>query len=184
MTTRHPTFAILVLATFTAIAFFATFSMVSEAQGPPATERAATPAFVAGFGMSPPLEAPFPVEYRGDTISVSVAAHVSTDGEVSGLFEIRHTDPDGRLRAELRGEINCLRVEGRYAVMTGVVIHADTPDLPNGELHEGTVAGIVVEDGEAGDSMVWAFDDKGSSCTELPAKTAVALKAGAFVVSN
>jgi hypothetical protein len=149
---------------------------------PPDTpsSQATRPVIVAGFGTSPPLTAPFPEEYRGDTIAVGVLAKGLVDAEGQGYFTITHISEEGEVLAHLRGQIDCLRVEGDYAVMTGVVTDAYTPGVPNGELHVGTIAGIVIQDAGAQDTMIWAFDDVGSPCTEIPALTAVPVVQGGF----
>ncbi|MGD9894138.1 MAG: hypothetical protein AB7R89_31995 [Dehalococcoidia bacterium] len=128
----------------------------------------------------------FPTEYRGDQIFVAIHARTLPSQSIGGVFTVAHHKPNGDLLAEVRGEISCLRVEGDHALVTGVITSARTPGLPEGGLHEGVIAGIIVRDGGGErDRMAWTFgEEAGANCDDLPIVTVVDVEYGNFVVHD
>lgn len=129
----------------------------------------------------------FPDEYVGDTVRVALFSYARSGQPASGDFTIVHTQPDGDLVAELRGTVECMRIEGDFAVVAGRITYVDFPGVPEGGPPVGGVAGIVVEDGgPGGDTMLWSFGgaDEELNCDEIPAQTAVPVEQGDFVVTG
>lgn len=167
----------------------ALLASVASAQGPAAgtlttSGPAGTPgALVVGAGTTT-LGDRFPAEFRGDRIRVALTAQALPDQTARGTFAITHREPDGAVFADLRGQITCLSVVGDHAVVTGVITTATTPGLPNGEVHEGMLAAIVVHDGGTSDRMAWTFGnpDQVPDCADLPAVAVAPVEQGSFVV--
>jgi hypothetical protein len=125
----------------------------------------------------------FPDGSRGDLIYVALHVRTLPDRSIGGVFTLTQRRPNGELRAEVRGRISCLRVEGPYAIVTGVIVSAATPGLPDVKLGEGFVAGVVLLDGGAErDRIGWTFGETGPSCDELSVATLSAIEYGNFVV--
>lgn len=129
----------------------------------------------------------FPDEYVGDEVRVALFAYARAGQPASGDFTVVHTQPDGDLVAELRASVECMRIEGDYAVVAGRITYVDFPGVPEGGPPVGGVAAVVVEDGgRSGDTMVWSFGgaDEELNCDEIPAQTAVPVEQGDFFVSD
>lgn len=152
---------------------------------PDASATAGIPdSMVVGAGTTT-LGEGFPPQFLGDRVTVRLHAHTLHDQPARGSFIITHREPDGALFADLRGEITCLAVEGDHAVITGVITAARTPGLPGGDVHEGMLAAIVVQDGgRDGDHFAWTFGDPEvvPDCAELPVVAPATVEQGNFVV--
>lgn len=139
-------------------------------------------ALVTGAGKTTLPDTTLPEEYIGDIVSVVVTVHGQSDLSATGHFRVTHRTPTGELLADIRGNVDCLRTEGDFAVMTGTVTNLTAPDVPHEELHVGMAAAIVIEDAGASDTMIWRFGAVDTTCTEIPAMTNVPVEAGNFVV--
>ena len=74
-------------------------------------------------------------------------------------------------------------MEGPYAIVTGTIVSAATPGLPDVKLGEGFMAGVVVQDGGTErDRVGWTFGETGPRCDELSVATLAAIEYGNFVV--
>jgi hypothetical protein len=141
---------------------------------------------VIGTGTTT-LDDRFPADFRGDRITVALDAFVLPDQPARGTFTITHREPTGELFADLHGDITCLRVEGAHAVVIGVITAARTPGLPGGDVREGMIAAIVVQDGgHDGDRFGWTFGDPEMvpDCAELPIATPATVEQGEFSVRD
>jgi pimeloyl-ACP methyl ester carboxylesterase len=141
---------------------------------------------VVGAGMTT-LGEGFPADFRGDRIFVGLDAFATPDQQARGTFTITHREPDGALFADLRGEVTCLEVEAEHAVVIGVITAARTPGLPGGDVHEGMIAAIVVQDGGPdGDRFGWTFGDPEMvpDCADLPVAAPAAVEQGNFDVHH
>ncbi len=128
----------------------------------------------------------FPAQFQGDRILVLVHARTLTNQSHSGTFTITHSAPNGRLMAEVRGQITCLAVQNGQAVLTGVITSAKTPGLPSGEPRAGMAASIVIRDGGDRDYIAWSFGEMEAAprCTDLPAVAIAPVEQGNFVVHD
>jgi hypothetical protein len=124
----------------------------------------------------------FPAEFVGDHIFVALSAYTLANGSAHGTFMITHRKPDGDLFVDLRGNVNCLAITGKDAILTGDITYANTPGLPGGEIHEGMVAGFIIHDMSGGDYMGWTFGDAAPDCSELPSAPGVPVEQGGFIV--
>jgi hypothetical protein len=150
----------------------------------PAVPPPATGGGPAVFGAgSMTLVEGFPAESRGDLIYVALHVRTLPDQSIGGVFTVTQRRPNGELRADVRGRITCLRVEGPYAIVTGVIASAATAGLPDAKLREGFMAGVVVEDGGVErDRIGWTFGETRPSCNELSLATLTTIEYGNFVV--
>lgn len=128
----------------------------------------------------------FPAQVQGDRVLVLVHARTLANQSHRGTFTITHNAPNGRLLAEVRGEITCLAVQGEQAVMTGVITSARATGLPNSELRAGMAASIVIRDGGDRDFLAWSFGEMevAPPCTNLPAVAVAPVEQGNFVVHD
>lgn len=146
-------------------------------------------ALVAGAAWTTLPETTLPEEYIGDKVQVRLNARAEEDHAAHGNFAVTHRTPDGELVADGRGNIDCMRTEGNYAVATGTVTDVSPSDVPEEELSEGMSVAIVVQDsgnGSGADSMIWRFGDVETSCDEIPAQALPVLpvERGNFVVRD
>jgi hypothetical protein len=124
-----------------------------------------------------------PADDRGDMIFVALHVRRLPDQSIGGVFTVTQRRANGELRADVRGRITCLRVEGPYAIVTGVIVSAATPGLPDAKLREGFMAGVVVQDGGAErDRIAWTFGETVPNCSDLSVAMLAAIEYGNFVV--
>jgi hypothetical protein len=128
----------------------------------------------------------FPAQFQGDRVLVLVHARTLANQSHRGTFTITHSAPNGRLLAEVRGEITCLAVQGEQAVMTGVVTSTRGTGLPGSDLRAGMAAVIVIRDGGDSDFLAWSFGEMetASRCTNLSAVAVAPVEQGNFVVHD
>ncbi len=70
-----------------------------------------------GAGYFPASAQPFP----GDRVQLSITARNMPDGRAKGEFNMLHHSASGTLLARIHGRVDCVRVEGNTAVVTGVI---------------------------------------------------------------
>jgi hypothetical protein len=125
----------------------------------------------------------FPADGRGDMIFVALHVRTLPDQSIGGVFTVTQRRPNGELRADVRGRITCLRVEGPYAIVTGVIASAATPGLPDAKLREGFMAGVIVQEGGGErDRIAWTFGETVPNCSDLSVAMLAPIEYGNFVV--
>lgn len=159
----------------------------SPTPAPTPTPTAPVPAAAGGaavFGAgTTTLGEGFPADDRGDMIYVALHVRTLPDQSIGGVFTVTQRRPNGELRADVRGRITCLRIEGPYAIVTGVIMSASTPGLPEAKLREGFMAGVVIQDGGAErDRIAWTFDETVPNCSDLSVASLATIEYGNFVV--
>lgn len=140
-------------------------------------------ALAVGFGTTTLTAEDFPDEWADDTVRVRLAAYMFSEQSAAGVFSVTHREPNGDLLADVRGYVECMRVEGEYAVTIGRITDVEKSDVA--EVSEGDVAAVIVQDGGIGnDTMAWVFGpaDTPVNCAEIPAETTVPVEQGNFAV--
>ena len=136
-----------------------------------------------GVGTTTLTAEDFPEEWEDDTVRVGLAAYMSSDQSAAGIFSVTHREPNGDLLADVRGYVECMRIEDEFAVTIGTI--TDVEKSPEAEVSEGDVAAVIVQDSDSGsDTMSWVFGPAGSEmdCADVPTEPGASVEQGNFVI--
>ncbi|MFI0451106.1 hypothetical protein [Actinomadura sp. 6N118] len=97
--------------------------------------------------------------YKDHPVRFSVNARTPPDGnplKVKGRFRVTHKTATGGPFADFRGEIDCLVVGGKTAVLTGVIKDGGIPAMPDVNVI-GKRVGFTISDEGRRDRIGWSW---------------------------
>jgi hypothetical protein len=152
---------------------------------------AAVPAQAAGGGaaVTGGGSGLFPAAFgslAGDRLHIEVSAETMPGGSVAGVVHILHQHAGGGLFAELTGTVQCMRVEGSHAWVSGTLTAGRLAEAPRFDPTGQTFA-VAVVDGGTGDAAGLDLSFFGGphtvpNCEQVP--TYLSIDRGNFSVSS
>ncbi|SFA80232.1 hypothetical protein SAMN05216266_101521 [Amycolatopsis marina] len=110
--------------------------------------------------------------WEGHPVRFDIDAHGTATG-ASGRFHVNHRLPDGTAFADFEAKVDCLAVDGRLAILTGVIERAEVPGMPSLDL-VGKRVGLTVRDhGRHRDEIGWSWAYGGFDADVLPCTSGV-----------